>query len=98
MSWKDDICLQDQLQKYVSQNLKRAEILDFINRDFSHYFEKTGSCSIRTLDRMLKHFGIKYIDYSVSADEIGAAVSTELHGPGVRLGYRALTTKIRQEH
>lgn len=98
MSWKDDIWLKYQLEKYVEQNLKRAEILDFVNQEFSHHFQTNGTCSIRTLDRMLSFFAIKFIDYSITTDEVEAAVTSELKGPGRRLGYRALTSKIRQEH
>ena len=35
--WKEDNQLEHDLRKYVSQNLKRSEILDFVQRDFSEY-------------------------------------------------------------
>ena len=35
--WKYDSKLRDDLLKYVSQNLRRKEILDFVRRDFSMY-------------------------------------------------------------
>ena len=98
MSWKGDIWLKDQLEKFVKQNMKRTEILDYINRDFSHYFTRNGTCSLRTLDRMLSFFYIKHINYKISADEVKVSVKEELKGPGKRLGYRAMTAKIRQEH
>ena len=53
-SWKDDEELKTDLEKYVSQNLKRSEILDFVKRDFPEY-----AWSIATLDRRLLQFGIR---------------------------------------
>ena len=98
MAWKNDCHLKCDLEKYVHQSMKRTEILDFINQDYSHYFVKTGTCSLRTLARMLAHFNIKYIDYSVSGEAIKEVVKHELNHAGTALGYRALTLKIRQEH
>ena len=46
----------------------------------------------------MKHFGIKYIDEEVSVEEVIAAVSEELKGPGKLLGYRAMNMKLRVEH
>lgn len=94
MSWKNDLCLKDDLEKYVRQNYKRAEILDFVNRDYDFYFDD-WPCSMNTLARMLKHFEITYIDYTVPADEIKNAVGDS---DGKSLGYRAMTAKIRQKH
>ena len=76
MSWKDDLALCSQLEIYVRQNLKRLEILDFVNRDYSCHFQN-GQCSLRTLCRMLKHFKIAYHDYSVTAERIINAVEEE---------------------
>ena len=91
-SWKDDDELKADLEQYVRQNLKKSEILDFVKRDFPEY-----AWSIATLDRRLRQFGIRYIDYTKS---IGAAVSVavQLNGPGKLLGYRALNQKLRTEH
>ena len=97
MSWKDDLALSSQLNIYVGQNLKRLEILDFVNRDYSYHF-KNGQCSLRTLCRMLKHFNIKFQDYSVSAESIINAVEAESKGSGKDLGYRAMTAKVRQKY
>jgi len=96
MSWKDDDLLKEQLKHYVSQNMHRKEIIDFVIRDFGHHLD--GCCSMSTLDRMLRHFGVRYIDYSVSEKDVADAVAYEMQGPGQRLGYRALTGKVRQVH
>ena len=99
MNWKEDIFLKATLEKYVKQNMKRIEILDFVNRDFANYFEaRGGQCSMRTLARMLNHFDIKYINYDTPADTVREAVKQEIDGAGRRLGYRALNAKLRQEH
>ena len=92
-TWTVDEDLKDQLIKYVSQGLKREEILDFVKRDFSHY-----TWSLRTLDRRLKFFDIHRTDRDVTVDELREAVNEELEGPGQLLGYRAMQKKIRQEH
>lgn len=97
MSWKDDLALRNQLEIYVRQNLKRLEVLDFVNRDYSYHFQN-GQCSLRTLCRILKHFNITYQDYSVSAERIVNAVKAESRGSGKDLGYRAMTAKVRQKH
>ncbi len=81
-SWKDDEKLKKDLDQYVRENLKRSEILDFVKRDFP---EHAGS--IATLDRRLRHFEIRYIDYNTSVEAISAAASQELNGPGKLLGY-----------
>ena len=55
--WKEDNQLENDLRKYVSQNFKRSEILDFVQRDFPEYTWSTA-----TLDRRVRHFGIYYIE------------------------------------
>ena len=35
--WKEDNLLENDLGKYVGQNFKRSEILDFVQRDFPEY-------------------------------------------------------------
>ena len=82
--WKEDNQLEQDLRKYVSQNLKRSEILDFVQRDFSEYTWSTA-----TLDRGLRHFGIYYINYDIPVEAVSDAVQKELEGPGKLLGYRA---------
>lgn len=91
--WKNDEKLKDDLDRYVKQNLKRKEILDFVQKDFPEY-----SWSFRTLDRRLRYFNMHYIDYETPLAAVGAAVEQELNGPGKLLGYRALNHKLRTEH
>ena len=52
----------------------------------------------RTLQRRLQHFDIHQTDTTLTVEEVRAAVSKELKGPGHLLGYRAMYYKIRQEH
>ena len=91
--WVDDECLETSLVKYVKQNLKGSEILDFMKRDFPQY-----PWSIRSLDRRLRHFKVFYKDETVGVEDVMTAVENELKGPGKLLGYRAMHKKIRQEH
>ena len=51
--WEDDEQLKSDLQRYVKQNLRRREILDFVRRDFPEY-----AWSLGTLSRRLAFFGI----------------------------------------
>ena len=81
------------LKKYVAENYKRKEIIDFVRRDFPNY-----SWSIPTLDRRLRHFGIFYINKETPLTDVVSAVEKELKGPGKLLGYRALNHKLRTEH
>ena len=53
--WEEDDQLEQDLKTYVSQNLKRSEVLDFMQRDFPQY-----NWSLATLDRRLRHFGIHF--------------------------------------
>lgn len=55
--WKEDNDLKEELQLYVSQNLGRAEIADYVKRDYPCY-----PWSIPTLDCRLRYFGINYIE------------------------------------
>ena len=92
-TWKLDETLKEDLVKYVEQNLKRTEILDFVMQDYPEY-----PWSIPTLDRRLRHFDISYINKATTVDEIRTAVEKELEGPGKLLGYRAMNHKLRTEH
>ena len=89
--WQEDERLIEALTRYVKENLHRNEVLDFMSRDFSDY-----AWSLRTLDRRLQYFGIKYTDRTVQVDEVEDAVKEEMQGPGKLLGYRALHKKLRQ--
>ncbi|XP_066912421.1 uncharacterized protein [Clytia hemisphaerica] len=91
--WLYDNKLESDLNTYVNQKLKRTEILDFVKRDFPQY-----PWSLRTLDRRLRAFGIRYIDSDVSIDDVREVVGLELAGPGRQLGYRAMQLKIRQNY
>ena len=91
--WKEDNQMENDLKTYVSQNLKRSEVLDFMQRDFPQY-----KWSLATLDRRLRHFGIHYIDYDTPLTVVADAVQKELEGPGRLLGYRAMNQKLRTEH
>ena len=93
MNGKEDNQLEHDLRKYVSQNLKRSEILDFVQREFSEYTWSTA-----TLDRRLRHFGVYYINYDTPVEAVSDAVQKELEGPGKMLGYRAMNQKLRTEH
>ena len=86
-SWKEE------LQNYVRQGLKRDEILNFMVQDFDDY-----AWSLRTLDRRMCHFDIRYTNTDVMVEEVKSAVRKELDGPGKLLGHRAMHNKIRQEY
>ncbi len=91
--WKYDLKLKADLIKYVKERMQRIEILDFMQKDYPIY-----KWSLRTLDRRLSYFNIKYIDENVRIDDVREAVREELEGPGKLLGYRTMTQKIRQKH
>ena len=81
--WENDEALRSDLEKYVRQNLRRNEILDFIKLEYPMY-----AWSLRSLGRRLQFFNIKYADYEVNLAEVKRAVEKELQGPGKLLGYR----------
>lgn len=91
--WKEDHDLKSDLQKYVKEDLRRNEILDFVKRDFSQY-----AWSLSSLDRRMRHFEIYYTDNNVTVEQIRAAVEKEVDGPGKLLGYRAMQKTLRQTH
>ena len=67
--WKDDDRLEQDLKTYISENLKRPEVLDFMQRDFPQY-----TWSLPTLDRRLRHFGIFFINYDTPLAALSDAV------------------------
>ena len=73
--------------------MKRSKGLDFLKRDYPEY-----ACSLPTLDRRMRYFDIKYINYKTTVDEVVAASNTENDGPGQLLGYCALHKKLREQH
>ena len=89
--WFDNEELENTLLTYVRQNMKRQEILNYMQRDFPCY-----PWSIPTLDRRLRYFNIRYIDNSVSISTVAEAVRKEMEGPG-KLGYRNMNLKLRTE-
>ena len=91
--WEDDEQLKSDLQRYVKQNLRGREILDFVRRDFPEY-----AWSLGTLSRRLAFFGIQYIKYDTDIEEVETAVREEIEGPGQLLGYRAMHKKLREQH
>ena len=93
ISWFDNKELERTLWTYVSQNMKRQEILDYMKRDFPCY-----PWSIPTLDRRLRYFNIRYIDNTVPISTVTEAVKKEMEGPGKLLGYRNMNLKLRTEH
>ena len=56
-NWTNDKHLEDTLRKFVGDNLKQTESLDYMQRDFLKY-----AWSLRTLDRRLRHFNIYKTD------------------------------------
>ena len=84
--WKADKLLVSDLERYVQQNLKRCEILDFVARDFPSY-----PWSLPTHARRLSYFKISYIDASADLETVKDIVRNELSGPGKLLAYRAMT-------
>ena len=85
--------MRNDLEKYVRENIKKFEILDYVKRDYPDY-----PWSMATLSRRLRYFDIKYINYETPLNAVTDAVSKELNGPGRCLGYRALNQKLRNEH
>ena len=92
-SWKEGLNLKEKLKDYVTEGLRREEISDFMLRDFDCY-----AWSVRTLDRRLRYFDIRYTDTNVAVDEVEEAVTREMEGPGRPLGYRAMQKKLRKVH
>ena len=51
MDWKNDKKLAEEIRMYARQNLRKSEILDFIQRDYSYY-----RWSLTSLDRRMRYF------------------------------------------
>ena len=85
--------LRIDLEKYVRQNLRRYEILDFVTLQYPMY-----AWSLRSLARRLQFFNIKCTDHEVELEEVKTAVQKELQGPGKLLGYWAMQQKVRDLH
>ena len=91
--WENDEEMRQDLEKYVRQNLRREEILDFMIADYPIY-----PWSICSLSRRLQHFAIKCTDYEIDLEDVKKAVKKELDGPWVLLDYRAMQQKVREVH
>ena len=91
--WKDDEELKEPVSCLVLRNFTRKEILDFLMRDFPQYAWSLGS-----LSRQMKHFDIKYVDYSTTVVQVRAAFQAENDGPGQLLDYRAMHKRILEQH
>ena len=50
--WEDDNDLNNDLAKFVSLNLKRMEIVDFLRKDYPMY-----AWSLRSVARRMQYFG-----------------------------------------
>ena len=75
--------LKEVLSRYVKQNFRRNELLDFVSRDFSEY-----AWSLRVLDRRLEFFDGITTYTCTPVNQVEDAVRRELEGPGKLLGYR----------
>ena len=91
--WEKDQQLKSDLERYVLENYSTQEILDFASRDYPEY-----AWSLPTLSRRLNFFGIKYIRYETSVEDVKKAIQEEMEGPGQYLGYRAMQGKVREQH
>ena len=91
--WKVDDDLKADLLKYVTQNLKRKEVLDFIAESYPQY-----AWSFRSLCGRQNFFQIKYVDEEIDLGQVWAPIRVEMDGPGRLLGYRSLHKKIREIH
>ena len=91
--WQNDEELQSSIKHYVIQNMKRSEVFDFLKRGHPEY-----AWSLPTLDRRMRYFDMKYINYETTVDEVVAAFNTENDGPGQLLGYRAMHRNLREHH
>ena len=90
--WEDDNDLNNDLVKFVSLNLKRVEIVDFLRKDYPMY-----TWSLRSLARRMQYFGtFQFTDYDVEVNDVEAAVEKEISGPGKLLGYRAMHKKYER--
>ncbi|CAH3030575.1 unnamed protein product [Porites evermanni] len=89
--WKEDLNLRQKLKDYVTEGLCRKEILNFMLGDYDCH-----SWSIRTLDRRVQYFNMRYMDADVAVDEVEEAITQEIEGPGRLPGYRAMREKLRQ--
>ena len=77
VEWSEDSELESFIHRMMASTSKELRFLDILQRDFPQY-----ASSLCTLDRRLKHFGIKFIDYGINVDKDREAFNTEKDGPG----------------
>ena len=92
--WKGDSDLKFQLESLVKKAYERSETLHVTQKDFPQY---TWGC-IKTLDRRLRHFNVRYIKYETPVKDVRNAIRKEMEGPGRLLSVRAMTRKLRIVH
>ena len=46
----------------------------------------------------MKHFGIKFVDYDTTVDQVREAFNAEKDCPGQLLGHRAMHKRIREQY
>ena len=73
--------------------MKRSEVFDFLKRDYPEY-----AWSLPTLDRRMRYFDMKYINFETTVDEVVAAFNTKNDGPGQLFGYRSMHKNLREHH
>ena len=73
------------MKKYVSEGLRRKEILLYLQKPYSQY-----AWSFRTLDGRLRTFGTYCTVKEVLLEQEEDTVRKELDSPGKLLGYRAM--------
>ena len=61
INWINNKHLEDTLRKLIGDNLKRMDILDYMQRDLPEYV-----WSLRTTDRRFRYFNIYKTDKNVS--------------------------------
>ena len=65
------------LQRYSRESLQRTEMFSFLKKDYQHY-----SWSLRTLDRRLQYFGVRFIDRNVTVEHVRRVVQEEFSRVG----------------
>jgi len=91
--WKDDQSLYNILTEKLKAGYQRGEILQLVQKLYPIY-----AWSKRTFDRRIEYFGLCKRDNEGTLQEAVAAVTKELEGPGILLGYRAMHQKLCQVH
>ena len=77
-TWKEDEELNQDLEEYVRQEMKRDEILNFVFKKYLLY-----AWSLRTLCHCLYYFEdiIKCMNYEIEVDDLEESVREEMNGP-----------------